>query len=413
MKRYGNSFVLAGCMLVASIVDVTNQNAVAAFSIVPTATRTRSTQLVGSNGAGSSSTELSCSALVGTDVALGVARNVQPSVALVTPKGVRNMTARGSGFVIDFEESSLDGATATTATESKFTYLVTAAHVAAPGYDIDISFLDTNGTIATCSATVVARNQTLDLALLRTQLPSTQPRRQGLTLASYSKKLPEVGTLAFAHGYPASRLRGGPAMTSGIVCGVADGLGVPESMSSPSYRRRGDNDNNNNNEQITVDETVFVVTDAAMSGGMSGGPLVDVHGHVLGVNALIRPDLRALGNYAVSAQELSTFLETVLSSLRLLEEPLDGTASRNSTSSKSTSSSHRVWLFNDPMNKKERVSDVLTRVALLDNVTADQVMMEAHTTGRGMVGNWTQASQANDMWQALRKEDLLVEVEQV
>ena len=37
-----------------------------------------------------------------TDMALRLARQVQPSVALVLPKGVRNMTARGSGFVVNF-----------------------------------------------------------------------------------------------------------------------------------------------------------------------------------------------------------------------------------------------------------------------------------------------------------------------
>ena len=65
----------------------------------------------------------------------------------------------------------------------------------------------------------------------------------------------------------------------------------------------------NGTERMNDDDSiVFVVTDAAMSGGMSGGPLVNASGFVLGVNALIRPDLRALGNYAVSTQEVLAFL---------------------------------------------------------------------------------------------------------
>jgi ATP-dependent Clp protease adapter protein ClpS len=237
----------------------------------------------------------------------------------------------------------------------------------------------------TYSATVVARNMTLDLALLRTE--SSLGGAAGLTLAT---DIPEVGTVAFAHGYPASRLRG-PAMTSGIVCGVADGLGVPDSMSSPSTSRQ-------DQESASVgDDTTFVVTDAAMSGGMSGGPLVDVNGKVLGVNALVRPDLRALGNYAVSAEEVIRFLE----SITLNEEE----------SSDDAASGYRVWLFNDRMNKKERVSSVLKSIAMLDDEKANQVMMQAHTTGRGMVGNYTDRDAAETMYSALREEDLLVEFE--
>jgi S1-C subfamily serine protease/ATP-dependent Clp protease adapter protein ClpS len=303
---------------------------------------------------------------LGADVPLNVARLVQPSVALVIPKGVRNMTARGSGFILDgFND------------EEECSYLVTAAHVAAPGMAIELCLGN-----ETYPATVVARNMTLDLALLRTE--SNLGGAAGLTLAT---EIPEVGSVAFAHGYPASRLRG-PAMTSGIVCGVADGLGVPDSMSSPRQDQ----------ESASIgDETTFVVTDAAMSGGMSGGPLVDVNGKVLGVNALVRPDLRALGNYAVSAEEVIGFLE----SISLHEEE----------SSDDAASGYRVWLFNDRMNKKERVSSVLKSIAMLDDEKANQVMMQAHTMGRGMVGNYTNRDAAETMYSALREEDLLVEFE--
>lgn len=306
---------------------------------------------------------------LGTELPLTVARLVQPSVALVTPKGVRNMTARGSGFVL------ADGVIPQS--DDNCTYIMTAAHVAAPGYGIDILL---HGETEMRAATVVARNMTLDLALLRIDSNATI---QGLTLAS---DIPEVGTVAFAHGYPASRLRVGPAMTMGIVCGIADGLGVPDEMLSP---RRDQND-----------ETTFVVTDAAMSGGMSGGPLVDAQGNVLGVNALIRPDLRALGNYAVSAEEVTQFLESVV-----LHPAID------TESSPSKNGNYRVYLFNDRMNKKERVSSVLKSVALLDDDKANEIMMQAHATGRGIIGNYTGKVEAETMCTALRDQDLLVEVE--
>ena len=87
---------------------------------------------------------------------INIANKVHPSVALVIPIGVRNMTSRGSGFVIDGKEFNLDE-------PNLSTYLITAAHVAAPGYDIELTF----GTDKTIAAVVVHRNQTLDLALLK------------------------------------------------------------------------------------------------------------------------------------------------------------------------------------------------------------------------------------------------------
>ena len=286
-----------------------------------------------------------------------VAQTVRPKVALVIPTGVRNMTARGSGFVVDLMNSK------------NSTFLVTAAHVAAPGHDIQVVLNE-----QTLEATVIGRNVTLDLALLQTDYIEGV---EGLTIEDGN--YPQVGTAAFAVGYPASCIEG-PAMTFGIVCGIAEGLGMPEqgaAMKTPA--------------------TTYVVTDAAMSPGMSGGPLVDESGNVLGVNALIRPDLRALGNYAVSSKEVGTFLKTIQFS-----------KDKDST----VKAAYRVVLFNDPMNKKERVSNVLQTVASLDEEEANRVMMEAHKTGQGVVSNFYEPNDAERMCTALRQEDVLVEVEQ-
>jgi S1-C subfamily serine protease len=299
------------------------------------------------------------------DLALNVARLVQPSVALVTPIGVRNMTARGSGFVIDCNTLS-----------TEYTYLVTAAHVALPGFDIEIKLGET-----TRPATVVGRNITLDLALIRTE------KIQGIQGLEIASDIPEVGSISFAHGYPASRMRG-PAMTSGIVCGIADGLGMPDGL-MPS---------NNLSNQTAAIETIYVVTDAAMSGGMSGGPLVNAVGTVMGVNALVRPDLRALGNYAVSAEEIRSFLANL---------------EQRSSEGNVSATGYRVYLFNDGMNKKERVSSVLKSVAMMEEVDASKVMMEAHSTGRGVVREFSERVQAEELCKALRMEDILVEVDQI
>jgi ATP-dependent Clp protease adapter protein ClpS len=263
-------------------------------------------------------------------------------------------------------------------------------------------------------ATVVARNSTLDLALLMVSsdnIPQQQAKAMtrntaGLRLASGTAP-PPVGALVFAHGYPASRLRG-PAMTSGIVCGIADGLGAPDNDDDDD-----DGDTRSKlSQQQQLDTTIFVVTNAAMSGGMSGGPLVDASGSVVGVNALIRPDLRALGNFAVSSLELVDFLQSAKSKLRDLTEGKDSSRTSNgSTSTSTTTSSTTIWLYNDRMNKKERVASILQTVVGLNTTSAEEVMMQAHTMGRGMVGNYSSAESAVSMGQALRDQDLLVEWE--
>eukprot|EP00977_Amphora_coffeiformis_P024859 scaffold17366_cov182-Amphora_coffeaeformis.AAC.8 len=63
------------------------------------------------------------------------------------------------------------------------------------------------------------------------------------------------------------------------------------------------------------------------------------------------------------------------------------------------------------MNKRQRVAGILQNVALLDTEMANQVMMAAHTTGRGLVGTFTDPSKATSLCQALRDQDLLVETE--
>ena len=313
---------------------------------------------------------------------INVASKVHPSVALVIPIGVRNMTSRGSGFVIDGKEFNLDE-------PNLSTYLITAAHVAAPGYDIELTF----GTDKTIAAVVVHRNQTLDLALLKI---NKDAERAPLSI---SKDLPPTGTLTFAHGYPASKLRG-PAMTSGIVCGIADGLGLPETTTSTSAAPPTAFDPNGNILQSNNDTTIFVCTDAGMSGGMSGGPLTNIEGNVVGVNALIRPDLRALGNYAVSSEEVLSFLKSV-------PTKLDDINNINNTTARMA---YQVILYNDRMNKKERVAKILKNIAQLDKVDANKVMMDAHTTGRGVICAFDNKDEANQLWMDLRKEDLLVEV---
>ena len=63
------------------------------------------------------------------------------------------------------------------------------------------------------------------------------------------------------------------------------------------------------------------------------------------------------------------------------------------------------------MNKKERVAKILENTANLNKSNADKVMMEAHTTGKGVIHSFENRSDAERLWMDLRKEDLLVEVQ--
>ena len=233
-----------------------------------------------------------------------LAQSTLPSVALVLQVGVRNVTARGSGFVVDFDESN-DGEVSC----RRVVYLLTAAHVALPGHRIG-----------------VVSNRLNDAEI-------------------------------------------------------------------------GDRDN----------KVRYIVTDAAMAGGMSGGPLMDISSGVLGVNALINMELRALGNYAVSAAECIEFLNQ-------MKIRRKGVAEKNNdkNAEEEMPTIYKVVLYNDRFNKRARVQDLLQQVAGLNVTESNRIMMEAHTNGRGVIRDLSgNEADANALCDALRREDLLVEVEAV
>lgn len=125
MKREQSSRMIRFAAVVAILLSVSV--CVDAFHNVHPVSRW---QRVSASARSSSATHLysTTTTTASTDLPLNVARMVQPSVALVTPMGVRNSTNRGTGFVVDFEGDDT--------TDSM--YLLSAAHVAvAPGYQIE------------------------------------------------------------------------------------------------------------------------------------------------------------------------------------------------------------------------------------------------------------------------------------
>ena len=124
----------------------------------------------------------------------------------------------------------------------------------------------------------------------------------------------------------------------------------------------------------------------------------------MGVNTLVRPELRGLGNYAIASSRVDTALLAIV----------DARAAP-------AGAGVRLVLFNDRFNRRQRVESVLKDVGLSE-AEAQQAMMDAHTTGRGVVRVFKPGPEmdlvgameaAEMMCGALAKADLLVELEHI
>jgi len=111
------------------------------------------------------------------------------------------------------------------------------------------------------SAVVVARDKSLDLAMLQAQgLADGEFERSPAKIADTRGRL-RVGQLVFALGHPWGQ--------QGLVTmGVISGLG------SAKIRKR-------------VEKIEIIRTDAQLAPGNSGGPLVDATGAVIGINTMV------------------------------------------------------------------------------------------------------------------------------
>jgi S1-C subfamily serine protease len=164
---------------------------------------------------------------------------VTPADPFVNPFGptVQTEKALGSGFVID-----------------KAGHIVTNDHVVAGAKSVLVSFSNNESY----KATVVGADPTTDLAVLRVNASS----RALTPLVLGDSDRVQVGDEVVAIGNPFGLSR---TVTAGIVSALQRQIVSPN--------------------QYTIDHVIQ--TDAAINHGNSGGPLIDMQGRVIGVNAQI------------------------------------------------------------------------------------------------------------------------------
>ncbi len=171
----------------------------------------------------------------------GVVEITVTSTGNTTPfGGSQSQQAQGSGFVYD--DSG---------------HIVTNEHVVNGANSISVKFW--NG--ATYKATLVGSDASTDLAVIKVDAPSS---------LLHPLSLADSGKVAVGHGVVAI---GSPfgleeTVTSGIVSALH------RSMTAPN--------------DFTINDSIQ--TDAAINHGNSGGPLLNMQGRVIGVNAQIESD---------------------------------------------------------------------------------------------------------------------------
>jgi putative serine protease PepD len=172
-------------------------------------------------------------------------------------RGVVEITVTSNGAANPFGQSQTQQAQGSGFVYDDSGHIVTNEHVVDGATSISVKFW--NG--ATYKASLVGSDSSTDLAVLQVDAPSSV--LHPLSLGDSSRLVVGDGVVAIGSPFGLAE-----TVTSGIVSALH------RSMTAP------------NNFTITDS----IQTDAAINHGNSGGPLLDLHGRVIGVNAQIESD---------------------------------------------------------------------------------------------------------------------------
>ncbi len=165
-----------------------------------------------------------------------VAKRVEPSVVSIFRPGGRGREGQGSGVIVDPQG-----------------YVITNYHVVNGAEAIHVQLSDGRGT----EASVVGADAMTDLAVLKIDLPNLIAAEWG------DSDVLQVGDLVWALGSPYGLDQ---SLTFGVVSAKARRSG--SHLTHSAYQE-------------------YLQTDAAVNPGNSGGPLVNIEGQVVGINAAI------------------------------------------------------------------------------------------------------------------------------
>ena len=172
--------------------------------------------------------------------------------------------------------------------------ILTNAHVIKDASKVVVRFA---GESEPRVAKIIASDLGNDLALIKVDAT-------GLTAATFAKPgSVKVGDAVVAIGYALS-LDGGPTVTSGIVSALNRTAAVK------------------NDSSVVLNK--LIQTDAAISSGNSGGPLVNLKGEVVGINTLVIQVIQGNSELAANNIGFSISVDEVLIVIERLREKANG-----------------------------------------------------------------------------------------
>lgn len=207
---------------------------------------------------------------------------VEPSVVVVEVPGV----GLGSGFVIDSQGT-----------------IATNYHVIEGAKNATITFLTDKATFPVKGFVAIAPGK--DLAILK-----IEPGNRIIKPLAMAPAPPEKGESVLAFGAPKGF---GGSVSDGIVSSVRSGTELQDLL------RQGSATDVYTRYLGYELDAVWIQTTAPISGGNSGGPLVNLRGEVVGLNTWNRTDGQNL-NFAISIEHLRKLVQSEQGPLKPLSQ---------------------------------------------------------------------------------------------